>query len=110
MPATHVQVFMEMKDNACVYTVPHTQRDPGPRDGTGKPEHRNLGACLPHSVEGRSASYFYYNSFEFNIQEYDKVLHYNQLIISILPHKIIISSLKMLNMSLLEESSIKLSL
>ena len=39
--------------------------------------------------------------FVLNIQEFDKVLQYNHLIISILPHKIITSSLKMLNMSLL---------
>lgn len=63
-----------------------------------------------HSAEGRILCYFYCSSFVFNIQEFDKVLQYNHLIISILPHKIIISSLKMLNMSLLEDSHIKLSL
>lgn len=55
------------------------------------------------------SSHVYCSFFVFNIQECDKVLQYHHLIISILPHKIIISSLKMLNMSLLEESNIKLS-
>lgn len=54
-------------------------------------------------AEGRISPYVYCSFFFFvlDIQEFDKALQHNHLIISILPHKIIISSLKMLNMSLL---------
>lgn len=60
--------------------------------------------------EDKTLSYLYCSSFVFNIQEFDKVLQSNHLIIPVLPHKIIISRLKKLNMSLLEDSHIKLSL
>lgn len=66
--------------------------------------------CILPRGGDKILSYFYCSSFVFNIQGFDKVLPYNHLIISILPHKIIISSLKKLNMSLLEDSLIKLSL
>lgn len=48
---------------------------------------------------GRVSSYFYcgFFFFVFNKQEFDKVLQYNHLIISISPHKIIMPSPKMLN-------------
>jgi len=60
--------------------------------------------------EVRLLPLFYHSVLVFNIQGFDKVLLYNLLTIPILSHKIIISSLKMLNMSLLGQSTIKLSL
>ena len=60
---------------------------------------RGCGA-FSRSATHRLSSYFYGSIFVLNIQEFDKALWYNHLLISVLPHKIITSSLTMLNMSL----------